>query len=135
MPLLAVCRGSQVLNVALGGDLHQHVPELVGHDGHREVTGTLSEHGVELEPGTHLHELLGDRGTVKSHHHQAFGRLGRGLREAARADDGTLEAVELPDRRFALGVLWHPEEDEDARLFQALVDEARSYRASRESTR
>jgi gamma-glutamyl-gamma-aminobutyrate hydrolase PuuD len=131
LPVLAVCRGSQVLNVALGGDLEQHVPERVGHEGHRETPGVFSEHDVELEPGTRVHAILGDRGPVKSHHHQGFGRLGAGLRESARADDGTLEAIELPDRRFALGVLWHPEEGEDRRLFEALVEEARLYRQAR----
>ena len=131
MPVLAVCRGSQVLNVALGGDLVQHVPEVVGHHGHKEAPGMFSDHGVEVEPGTRLHELIGDRAPVKSHHHQGYGRLGAGLREAARADDGTVEAIEDPSRRFALGVLWHPEEDEDLALFRALVEEAQAYREHR----
>ena len=131
LPVLAVCRGSQVLNVALGGDLIQHVPEAVGHEGHKEQPGVFSEHDVDLHAGTRVCELLGHRAPVKSHHHQGFGRLGAGLREAARADDGTIEAVEDPERRFTVGVLWHPEESEDFRLFQALVDEAREYRRSR----
>jgi putative glutamine amidotransferase len=129
LPVLAICRGSQVLNVALGGDLEQHVPELVGHDGHKEIPGTFSEHGVEIAPGTGLQGLLGARASVKSHHHQGYGRLGAGLREAARAEDGTVEALEDPSRRFALGVLWHPEEGEDLRLFEELVVQARAYRA------
>ena len=128
LPVLAVCRGSQVLNVALGGDLVQHLPEVVGSDRHKETPGVFAEHDVELRPGTRLEALLGDRAPVKSHHHQGFGRLGSGLREAARADDGTVEAVEQPGRRFAVGVLWHPEEGEDFRLFQQLVEEARRYR-------
>ncbi len=131
MPVLAVCRGSQVLNVTLGGDLVQHVPEVVGHHGHKETPGVFSEHDVEVEPGTRLHALLGDHAPVKSHHHQAYGRLGAGLREVARADDGTVEAIEDPSRRFAVGVLWHPEEDADLSLFRALVEEARAYRAER----
>jgi len=131
LPVLAVCRGSQVLNVALGGDLVQHMPDVVGHEGHREVLGVFSEHGVELEPGTRLAGILGERAPVKSHHHQGFGRVGDGLRTAAHADDGTVEAIEAPDRRFALGVLWHPEEGEDLALFEQLVDEARAYRAER----
>ncbi len=131
MPVLAVCRGSQVLNVALGGDLVQHLPEVVGDDKHKETPGEFAEHDVELHPGTRIGSLLGDRAPVKSHHHQGFGRLGSGLREAARADDGTLEAIEDPSRRFALGVLWHPEASEDLRLFEALVEEARAYRRSR----
>jgi gamma-glutamyl-gamma-aminobutyrate hydrolase PuuD len=128
LPVLAVCRGSQVLNVALGGDLEQHVPDLVGHDGHKETPGTFSEHEVELEPGSRLQRVLGDRIPVKSHHHQGYGRLGDGLVASGRAEDGTLEALEDPERAFALGVLWHPEAGDDLRLFEALVAEARAYR-------
>ena len=132
MSVLAVCRGSQVLNVALGGDLVQHLPEVVGHERHRETPGVFAEHEVTLEARSRLSQLLGgDRAPVKSHHHQGFGRLGSGLREAAFAEDGTVEAVEDPSRRFALGVLWHPEAGEDMRLFEALVEEARAYRAER----
>src|SRR5437016_1745358 len=108
LPVLALCRGSQVMNVALGGDLEQHVPDRVGHEGHKEVSGTFSEHAVEPVPGTCLAPLIGGRTTVKSHHHQGYGRLGSGLREAARDEDGTVEAIEDPSRRFAIGVLWHP---------------------------
>jgi len=128
LPVLAVCRGSQVMNVALGGDLVQHLPEVVGDEKHKHTAGEFADHDVDLEPGTRLAAMLGDRAPVKSHHHQGFGRLGGGLREAARAEDGTLEAIEDPERRFALGVLWHPEEAEDLRLFEALVEEARAYR-------
>jgi gamma-glutamyl-gamma-aminobutyrate hydrolase PuuD len=128
MPLLAICRGSQVLNVALGGDLEQHVPDLVGHEGHKETPGAFSEHPVEIDGGTRLHAVLGDGVSIKSHHHQGYGRLGRGLVATARADDGTFEALEEPTRTFAVGVLWHPEEGEDLRLFEELVSEARRYR-------
>jgi gamma-glutamyl-gamma-aminobutyrate hydrolase PuuD len=128
LPLLAVCRGSQILNVGLGGDLVQHLPEVVGHDEHKHTPGQYADHDVTLEPGTRLAGLLGDHAPVKSHHHQGFGRLGNGLREAARAHDGTLEALEDPSRRFTLGVLWHPEAGEDQRLFEAFVEEARTYR-------
>ncbi len=131
MPVLAVCRGSQVLNVALGGDLVQHLPEVVGHEGHKETPGVFAEHDVEVLPGTKLHGVVGEHAPVKSHHHQGYGRLGDGLREAARAGDGTVEAIEDPARRFALGVLWHPEEGEDAALFRALVEEAARYREER----
>ena len=130
MPVLAVCRGSQVLNVALGGDLVQHLPEIVGHDRHLHTPGEFADHDVRLEASTQIGGILGDRAPVKSHHHQGLGQLGTGLREAAWADDGTVEAIEDPSRRFALGVLWHPEEGEDLALFQALVDEARRYRAA-----
>ena len=131
LPVLAVCRGSQVLNVARGGDLHQHLPELVGHDDHKHTPGEFSDHDVELVAETRLQRLLGERAPVKSHHHQGFNRLGEGLVEAAYAEDGTIEAVEDPSRRFALGVLWHPEAGEDLKLFEELVREARDYRASR----
>jgi putative glutamine amidotransferase len=131
LPVLAVCRGSQVLNVARGGDLVQHLPEVVGSEAHREVRGVFSEHPVRIEDGSRLGSLLGERTPVKSHHHQGFGRLGEGLREVAWADDGTIEAVEDPERRFAVGVLWHPEAGEDARLFEALVAEAARYREER----
>jgi putative glutamine amidotransferase len=131
MPVLAVCRGSQVLNVARGGDLVQHLPEVVGDEKHKHTPGVFADHDVDVHEGTRLAELLGDRAPVKSHHHQGFGALGEGLREAARAEDGTVEAVELPEKRFALGVLWHPEEGEDGALFDALVEEARAYRQAR----
>lgn len=131
MPVLAVCRGFQVLNVARGGDLVQHLPEVVGDDKHREVTGVFSEHPVRIEDGSKLGALLGDRAPVKSHHHQGVGAIGRGLREVAWADDGTIEALEDPEQRFALGVLWHPEAGEDLTLFEALVAEAQAYREER----
>jgi len=131
MPVLAICRGSQVLNVARGGDLVQHLPEVVGDERHKHTPGTFADHDVTLEDGTRLGSLLGDRAPVKSHHHQGIGRIGTGLRVAALAEDGTVEAVEDPDRRFAVGVLWHPEAGEDARLFEELVREAAEYRAAR----
>jgi putative glutamine amidotransferase len=131
MPVLAVCRGSQVLNVARGGDLVQHLPEIVGHEGHKQVPGVFADHDIEVLPNTKLRDVLGAHAPVKSHHHQAYGRLGEGLREAARAEDGTVEAIEDPSRRFAVGVLWHPEEGADAALFAALVEEAKRYRETR----
>jgi len=131
MPVLAICRGSQVLNVALGGDLEQHVPDRVGTNVHKETPGVFAEHDVEVLADTQLASILGDRHDVKSHHHQGFGELGSGLREAARAADGTVEALEDPARRFALGVLWHPEAGEDMALFERLVQEAGEYRSSK----
>jgi putative glutamine amidotransferase len=128
MPVLAVCRGSQVLNIALGGDLVQHLPEVVGDEKHKHTPGEFADHDVDLAPGTRVQQILGDHAPVKSHHHQGFGQLGEGLREAGRAEDGTIEALEDPSRRFALGVLWHPEAGEDFALFEALVGEAASYR-------
>jgi gamma-glutamyl-gamma-aminobutyrate hydrolase PuuD len=133
MPVLAICRGSQVLNVALGGDLVQHLPDVVGDEKHKHTPGTFADHDVTVEEGTELASLLGDHAPVKSHHHQGFGRVGEGLRVAARAEDGTIEAVEDPERRFAVGVLWHPEAGEDARLFEELVRQAEQYRAGAEA--
>jgi len=131
LPVLAVCRGSQVLNVARGGDLVQHLPEIVGHERHKHKPGEFSEHEVRLDVETGVGALLGERAPVKSHHHQGFGRIGEGLREVGWADDGTIEALEDPSKRFVVGVLWHPEEGEDLALFEALVEQARSYRQDR----
>jgi putative glutamine amidotransferase len=125
LPVLAICRGSQVLNVALGGGLEQHLPDRVGSDAHKETPGVFAEHDVAVLPETKLATILGDRHDVKSHHHQGFGELGAGLIESARAPDGTVEALEDPTKRFTLGVLWHPEEGEDLSLFEALVEAAR----------
>ena len=131
MPVLAVCRGSQVFNIARGGDLVQHLPEVVGDEKHKHTPGVFADHDVDVKADTRLGRLLGERAPVKSHHHQGYGRLGEGLVESARAEDGTIEAFEDPSHRFALGVLWHPEEGEDFRLFEQLVDEARRYRAEK----
>jgi gamma-glutamyl-gamma-aminobutyrate hydrolase PuuD len=129
MPVLAVCRGLQVLNVARGGDLVQHLPEQVGHEEHRSVKGVFSDHGVKVDDASRLGSVIGTQvPAVKSHHHQGLGRVGSGLRETAWADDGTVEAVEDPEKRFAVGVLWHPEAGDDTKLFEALVTEARAYR-------
>jgi gamma-glutamyl-gamma-aminobutyrate hydrolase PuuD len=133
MPVLAVCRGSQLLNVARGGDLVQHLPEIVGHDRHRHEHAAMADHEVTVESESRLGSVLGDHAPVKSSHHQGFGRIGDGLRASAWAEDGTTEAVEDPSHRFALGVLWHPEEGEDFALFAALVEEAAAYRANRGS--
>jgi putative glutamine amidotransferase len=131
MPVLAVCRGSQVLNVARGGDLVQHLPEVVGHERHKDKPGEFSDHEVRLDVETRVGGLLGERAPVKSHHHQGFGRIGNGLREVGWADDGTVEALEDPSKRFVVGVLWHPEEGEDIALFEALVEQARMYMQER----
>jgi gamma-glutamyl-gamma-aminobutyrate hydrolase PuuD len=131
MPVLAICRGSQVLNVALGGDLEQHVPDLVGHEGHKETPGVFSKHPVSVDEGSRLHAVVGDAIEVSSHHHQGYGRLGEGLEVVARADDGTIEALEAGGHAFALGVLWHPEDGDDPRLFEELVSAACDHRAAR----
>ena len=133
LPTLAICRGFQLLNVLRGGDLVQHLPEEVGHEGHRETLGVFSQHSVDVKEGTRLAAILGPRhGSVRSSHHQGVGRVGVGLVESAFAEDGSLEGIEDPSKKFAVGVLWHPEmEADDKRLFGALVAEARTYRVSR----
>jgi putative glutamine amidotransferase len=131
MPVLGVCRGVQVLNVARGGDLIQHLPEIVGHEGHKHSPGAFTDHDVAIEPETTLGTILGGRHGVKSHHHQGLDAVGEGLRVSAHAEDGTVEGVEDPERRFALGVLWHPEAGEDRKLFEALVEQAREYKQAR----
>ena len=124
LPMLAICRGSQLLNVARGGDLVQHLPEIVGDDKHKVTPGLFATHDVAVEPGSRLGGLIGTAARVESHHHQGLGRVGEGLEVVAYAEDGTAEAVED-------GVLWHPEEGEDLRLFEALVEEAKAYRQER----
>jgi gamma-glutamyl-gamma-aminobutyrate hydrolase PuuD len=123
LPVLAICRGFEVLNVARGGDLVQHLPEVVGHEEHRTVVGEFSEHAVRVDPSSRIGPV---HGPVKSHHHQGVGRIGAGLREVAWAEDGTVEALEDPGKPFVVGVLWHPEAGEDQRLFEQLVEVARS---------
>jgi putative glutamine amidotransferase len=135
MPVLAVCRGSQVLNVARGGDLVQHLPDVIGDERHKHTPGVFSDHDVRVERDSRLGDLVGGRAPVKSHHHQGYGRIGEGLREVAWADDGTVEALEDPGKRFAVGVLWHPEAGEDAALFDGLVEQARTYREEKAATR
>jgi putative glutamine amidotransferase len=131
MPVLAICRGSQLLNVARGGDLFQHLPEVVGDDKHKVTAGLFAVHDVAVDPGSRLGSLIGPAAHVQSHHHQGIGRVGDGLKAVAHAEDGAIEAVEDQERRFALGVLWHPEEGEDLRLFEALVEQAKWYREGR----
>jgi putative glutamine amidotransferase len=132
LPTLAICRGFQLLNVARGGDLIQHLPEEIGNDAHKQVPGTFAVHPVEVKEGSVLGGIVGSTpAEVTSHHHQALGRVGDGLVESAWAADGTLEGVEDPSRRFLVGVQWHPEASEDAALFQALVEQAREYREAR----
>lgn len=125
IPVLGICRGAQLLNVAQGGTLHQHVPDVVGHDGHRPAPAEYGRVEIALEPGALPGRLLGPRISVPCYHHQAIGRLGRGLEVTARALDGTIEAVQLAGRRFVVAVQWHPEQDADTRLFDALVAAAR----------
>ncbi|MDH6574533.1 gamma-glutamyl-gamma-aminobutyrate hydrolase family protein [Kitasatospora sp. MAP5-34] len=122
LPLLGVCRGMQLLNVALGGDLVQHLPDQVGGEDHKIAPGTYNRQPVLISPGSRLGGIMGRSAKVPCYHHQAIGRLGSGLRATAWSADESVEAVELPDHSFALGVQWHPEADPtDARLFDAFV--------------
>lgn len=131
LPVLGVCRGMQLMVVAHGGRLVQHLPEAVGHDGHRPAPGRYGDHPVTLAPGSRLHELLGGRTDVRSYHHQGIADVGSGPVATGWADDGTVEAVELPGPSFAVGVLWHPEVGTDPRLFAALVAAAGQPAAAR----
>jgi putative glutamine amidotransferase len=132
LPLLGICRGGQMVNVACGGTLIQHLPDVVGDDRHLETPGTFSEHEVELEPGSLAARAAGaDRITVRSHHHQAVDELGEGLEATGHAlPDAIVEAVEHPGHDFTLGVLWHPEADERSKVVAALVRAAESRVAS-----
>jgi len=131
LPVLAICRGCQVLNVHLGGTLHQHVPDVVGTLEHRSAPFVFGDVEVATVPGTKTAEVFGPTTTVLCSHHQSIRELGRGLEVTARAGDGVIEAVEIPSARFVLGVQWHPEEGMDQRPFDALVTAARAYRAAR----
>jgi putative glutamine amidotransferase len=132
VPVLGVCRGAQLIAVTHGGRLHQHLPEVVGHDGHQPAPARHGRHEVRATPGSRVSEIIGGAATVASYHHQGIAAVGTGLRAVAWADDGTIEAVESTDpSRFVVGVLWHPEHDGDERLFAALVEAARVRRAAR----
>ncbi|HEY1175394.1 MAG TPA: gamma-glutamyl-gamma-aminobutyrate hydrolase family protein [Phytomonospora sp.] len=129
LPFLGICRGMQVLNVHLGGSLHQHLPDVVGHTGHAPVPGEYGRIAVDVEPGGLLAKATGGGALEPAHyHHQALDRLGRGLSVSARTADGCVEAVELAGHPFALAVQWHPEVDADTGLFAAFVDAAGALR-------
>jgi putative glutamine amidotransferase len=124
MPVLGVCRGMEMMNVIQGGTINQHVSRL---DLHRHTPGAFSDHRVRLEPESLAARVVGAEHTeVKSAHHQGLDVLGEGVIPTGWADDGLVEAVELPGKSFAVGVLWHPEEDERSRVVGALVEEARA---------
>ncbi|GII91360.1 gamma-glutamyl-gamma-aminobutyrate hydrolase family protein [Sinosporangium siamense] len=125
LPFLGICRGLQVLNVALGGTLHQHLPDLVGHAGHAPAPATFGNLPVLLAPDSRLATITGkDMLDCSHYHHQAADRLGHGLSIAATAEDGTIEALEIPGHPFAIAVQWHPEAGDDPSLFNAFVAQA-----------
>ncbi|HWA53640.1 MAG TPA: gamma-glutamyl-gamma-aminobutyrate hydrolase family protein [Solirubrobacterales bacterium] len=131
LPILAICRGTQALNVIRGGTLHQHLPELSTEIAHRQkLPGDQPSHPVAIEPDSRLAEALGVRAVeVNSFHHQAIERLGEGLVVSAVAPDGTIEGIEDPDRRFLIGVQWHAEtlvhRDPESHLFRGFVEACR----------
>jgi putative glutamine amidotransferase len=131
LPLLGICRGMQVMNVAAGGTLIEHVPDVVGHEEHRHTLGVFADHAVRLETGSLAARAAGQTlHPVKSHHHQAVADVATPFTITGWADGDELpEAMEADGRRFALGVQWHPEADEESRLIAALVEEARGGRS------
>jgi putative glutamine amidotransferase len=135
LPVLGICRGMQLINVAYGGTLLQHLPERFGHHEHLRVPGTFdgADHDVELTEGTLAARAAGEtHHATKSHHHQGIDRLGEGLRISGSSSmDGLPEAIEMPDRRFVLGVQWHPEADETSGVVGALVAEAEHHMRAR----
>ncbi len=135
MPVLGICRGAQVLNVALGGTLHQHLPDVLGHTRHQQGNAVFSTSSVYTVSGTRLAAIIGEYSDGQCYHHQAIDRLGDGLIVSARdTADGIIEAVELEADTFVLAVQWHPEERlDDVRLFTAAVNAAREYTTERVS--
>jgi putative glutamine amidotransferase len=128
VPFLGICRGMQVMNVARGGTLIEHLPDMVGHEDHRAVMGAFGDHDVRLQTGSLAERVAGEAThPTKSHHHQGVDRPGDGFEVTGWASiDDLPEAIEDPSRRFALGVQWHPEADPTSPLIAALVQEARS---------
>jgi putative glutamine amidotransferase len=133
LPTLGVCRGMQVMAVATGGTLHQHLPDIIGHDRHRAAPGTdplgadaaaFGRHDVVVRPGSGAYALLGAQLTVNSFHHQAVDDPGEFTAVGWCPDDRILEIIEDPARSFAVGVQWHPERTADLRVFGALVEAA-----------
>jgi putative glutamine amidotransferase len=137
MPVLGICRGMQLMNVAFGGTLSQHLPDEVGHERHRPHPGSFdgSDHDVRLAEGSLAALAAGETiHNTKSHHHQGLEAVGERFQVTGISMiDDVPEAIEAPDRRFVLGVQWHPEADEESRVISALVEQARAYRDTRVS--
>ncbi|HZN77991.1 MAG TPA: gamma-glutamyl-gamma-aminobutyrate hydrolase family protein [Micromonosporaceae bacterium] len=130
LPILGICRGMQLMTVAYGGRLHQHLPDVLGHHNHRPIAGPkFGEHPVRLEPGSMAYKILGDVVQVNSFHHQGIADPGRLLPTGWCPEDNLIEVVEDPTREFVIGVQWHPEDTSDFRLFEALVEITRERRS------
>lgn len=128
IPVLGICRGAQVLNVALGGTLHQHLPDVIGHTHHQQGKAVFATSTVRTTCGSRLAGLIGDGAQVQCYHHQAIDRLGDGLVVSATDGDGVIEAIEIPGEDFVVAVQWHPEESlEDVRIFEGLTSAARNF--------
>lgn len=128
LPVLGVCRGAQVLNVAFGGTLHQHLPDVLGHSGHQAGNGVFTRLPVGTVAGTRLAALIGESVEGACYHHQAIDKVGDPLVVSAMDADGVVEALELPGESFVLAVQWHPEKSlDDLRLFAAVVEAARAH--------
>lgn len=137
IPVFGICRGLQLINVACGGTLHQHLPDAIGTERHRIGGGVFAENVVEVDGGTRLAGILGEGPvTVHSYHHQGVDRVGDGLRVSARDDSGLVQAFEAPGDDYLVAVQWHPEENaEDRRLFLGLVAAAAAYAAEQRGVR
>jgi putative glutamine amidotransferase len=130
VPLLGICRGMQLMSVAYGGRLHQHLPDVLGHHGHRPASGPkFGHHTVELTPGSRVHDILGERITANSFHHQGVADPGRLKATGWCPEDELIEAVEDPELPFAIGVQWHPEDTGDFRVIAALIEAAAKQKA------
>jgi putative glutamine amidotransferase len=137
VPLLTICRGMQLLNVHRGGTLHQHLPEVLGHDGHcpETETFTLGKQRLNLKPDSKIAGIFNDDiPEVTCHHHQAINRIGNGLAATAWAPDGTIETIEATDHPFAVGVQWEADQTGDERLYRAFAEAAKHF-SPRSATR
>lgn len=132
MPVLGICRGAQVLNVALGGSLHQHLPDVVGHSRHRMADAVFTTSTMIITEGSRLHALVGPTLAAQCYHHQAIDRLGAGLMVSAVDGEGVIEAVELAGPEFVVAVQWHPEQTlDELRIFHGLVEAAQTFATGR----
>ncbi len=124
LPFLAIGRGMHILNVARGGTLTQHLPDRIGNESHKPDPVKLTSHDLQITPASQLGRILGETAQVPAAHHQAVGQIGAGLLTVAWTVDQVVEAIEMQDHRWGLGVQWRPEDGDDPRLFETLVSMA-----------